>query len=162
MKSIVKIALTLLVIACPFSEAAKKSKDLEKEPVKEDLPHISCSVCNRAATEIFQQTSELREAAPYKKLDEIDIVELFEKICNPEIKEGLWIRKIDIVETSSGKTSYLTLTEPGGSSKCGRECRTIAKSCHDLFEEDVDVHELSALLWKNKIETADEFKVSQT
>lgn len=44
-------------------------------------------------------------------------------------------------------------------SKCKEECVTIAKSCENLFENEIeDRDDLSAILWKNKM-SADELQV---
>ena len=69
------------------------------------------------------------------------------------------IRKLDITEKKNDKGTLLELTKPGGVSKCGEECKTITKSCEELFGEDVDIDDLTAMIWKNK-KTAKEAKVA--
>lgn len=95
-------------------------------------------------------TDEARESAPYKKIDELKINDIIDGICNADGKQGVWIRKLDVVETSIDGKNYLSLSEPGGVAKCGKECETIVKSCEKLFQDEFDRDELSALLWKNK------------
>ena len=71
-------------------------------------------------------------------------------------EEGHWIRRLDIVQAKQ-KTkdgSYgttLSLKEPGGIAKCTKECYTIARSCRDMFDEELDRDELSTILYNNKL-----------
>jgi len=72
-------------------------------------------------------------------------------ICNPTSGSGEWIKRIDITKIDKGNKNFrLALVEPGGISKCGSECLTIAKSCENLLDDDIDRDELLSLLWKNK------------
>lgn len=65
---------------------------------------------------------------------------------------------MDITEKTNEKGLFLELSEPGGVSKCGEECKAITKSCNDLFNDDIDMDELTAMVWKNK-KSAKEAKV---
>lgn len=40
----------------------------------------------------------------------------------------------------------------GGISKCGVECQLIGKSCSALLQDEIDADDLSAALWKNKMD----------
>lgn len=132
-----------------------KDKEKDKEPVARDIPLIGCGVCEKVVSNIFIETDKARDAAAYKKIEEIQIDEILDDVCKPDSPKGEWIRKINIAEKTQGQKSYLFLEEPGGSSKCERECGTIAQSCNNLLQEEIDRDELSALLWKNKITQKD-------
>ena len=149
-----------LVLAAPSHGAqgfGKKKKPIQ-EIHREDLPHIGCSVCKNAVAEVFKIVNERREKAPYKKLDENHIVEVLDNICDPEGTEGSWIRYYDIVEEKENGRRYLELETPGGMGKCKKECHTIARSCWDLFEEEIDRDDLSPVLWRNNVKTAGELQ----
>jgi hypothetical protein len=158
---VVVLATVLLALTVPVAEGAtgfgKKKKPIQ-EIHREDLPHIGCSVCKNAVTEVFKIVNERREKAPYKKLDENHIVEVLDNICDPEGTEGSWIRYYDIVEEKENGRRYLELETPGGMGKCKKECHTIARSCYDLFEEEIDRDDLSPVLWRNTIKTAGELQ----
>lgn len=123
--------------------------------VKEDLPHISCDVCETSTSELCETVQSVRSLSPKGKLSEVDIVVLIEAICDPLSPTGEWIRKIDIIESTLKDKQLLALIEPGGKAKCGNECATLAKSCRNLFHEEIDADDLSALLWKNKVTPAE-------
>ena len=133
-----------------ISEGGKKAKP---KVLKDDLQYVACDVCKRTVSQLHNQSSHLREAAAYKKLDEIRISELMDNICNPEVESGYWIRKIDIV--LDGSTKLLELKDHDGISKCKEECATIARSCEILIEDDIDRDELSAILWRNKVDLSE-------
>mmetsp|Transcript_14798 Transcript_14798/g.22289 ORF Transcript_14798/g.22289 Transcript_14798/m.22289 type:complete len:267 (+) Transcript_14798:73-873(+) len=131
-----------------FAVSAKKPT---KKPSNKDGPHIACDVCNNAVDNLFEAVKDARSKAPYQKLDEGEIQDIIDSICKNDDPNGEWIRRLDIVEKLKEKGTFLELDEPGGVSKCGVECQTITKSCDDLFENDIDADELSAMLWKNKL-----------
>lgn len=133
--------------------------EIDKTVVKTDLPHIGCDVCRLAVAEVYIASEKAREVAPYRKLKEMTIFEIIDKVCAPDGSAGLWTRMYDIVESKEGGRRYLNLVTPGGISTCGRECGTIEKSCIDLFDEDIDRDELAVLLWKDKISSMEEFQV---
>ena len=133
--------------------------EIDKTVVKTDLPHIGCDVCRLAVAEVYIASEKARDIAPYRKLKEMTIFEIIDKVCAPDGSAGLWTRMYDIVESKEGGRRYLNLVTPGGISTCGRECGTIEKSCIDLFDEDNDRDELAVLLWKDKISSMEEFQV---
>mmetsp|Transcript_31686 Transcript_31686/g.34644 ORF Transcript_31686/g.34644 Transcript_31686/m.34644 type:complete len:265 (+) Transcript_31686:65-859(+) len=146
------VLLALLSVAQSFNE----EKDIDPSKViKQDLPYIKCEVCERAIAELIPAIDEIKEEhnAKFKKtpLEEVKILEVIENICKPAKDNGAWIRKLDISETTNSKKKYLSIVEPGGVAKCQSECLTIAKSCEDLFENDLDMDDLSALLWKKSM-----------
>ena len=81
-------------------------------------------------------------------------------LCTPTNRTtGDWIRYYDIKEETVKGTRYLTLDQQDTKAKCTEECQTIARSCDEMFEQDIDLDDVSALLWKNKL-THDQFIVS--
>lgn len=153
------VLLALLSVAQSFNE----EKDIDPSKViKQDLPYIKCEVCERAIAELIPAIDEIKEEhnAKFKKtpLEEVKVLEVIENICKPTKDNGAWIRKLDISETTNNKKKYLSIVEPGGVAKCQSECLTIAKSCEDLFENDLDMDDLSALLWKKSM-TIDDAQV---
>ena len=158
MHSLLVTLTLLLAVACSVCQGATgfgpKKKKIP-EVLRDDLPHIGCSVCNAVVEATYNIIADRREKAPYKKLDELKIVEVLDTVCNPQGPEGKWIRMVDIVEVKQGGRRYLELETPGGMGKCDKECMTIARSCKDLLEEDLDRDELSPLLYKNTIKTVE-------
>jgi hypothetical protein len=149
MKVIFHVATLAILLAATIVSGQRNKK---VEPViKEDVPHIGCDVCRHAIDAVAELTSEAREKAPYKKIDEGVILEILDNVCDGEKEQGSWIRAMDIISVSENGRRYLTLKAPGGLGKCGRECVTIQKSCKNLMDDDLDRDELSSLLWKNKI-----------
>ena len=43
--------------------------------------------------------------------------------------------------------------------KCESECKTIEKSCQDMLEDEVEVDDLSAYLWRKKSYSVKEVQV---
>ena len=116
---------------------------------KEDLPFIGCEVCEYVIRNAYDEVAKKRlEVLPKKKLEEIEVENVIEGICKPDGVHGSWIRAIDIVPVKEKGNTYLKLEEPGGSSKCKNECETIAKSCKNLIDEEIDVDYLSSLLFR--------------
>ena len=54
------------------------------------------------------------------QLEEVKVIDLVEKPCNPEKEEGTWISKINLRE----KNGELRLLEQENVGKCKRECQT--------------------------------------
>jgi hypothetical protein len=142
-----------------FVTTSEGKYEIDKGVVKSDLAHIGCDVCLQAMSEIYYAAEVAKSKAPYKKLNEMAIFDIIDKICAPDSAGGLWIRTLDITEHKEGGRRYLSLEKPGGMSTCGRECGTIEKSCLDLFDEDIDRDELAVLLWKNKTKSLEELQV---
>ena len=77
-------------------------------------------------------------------MEEEKILNEVEKVCNPDLEQGDWITKLDIVE----KDNKLRTEEHERYGKCRSECKTIARACEETVA-DVDT-DLAELLWKNK------------
>jgi len=125
-----------------------QSKDKGKVLPK-DLPFIACEVCRYAVANIYDDVEDARKNAPYKKIDELLVQDVLDGSCNPKDKYGSWIREIDI-DVNDADPLLLELKHPGGLGKCEHECKTVAQSCKDLLEDDLDRDDLSGLLWKGK------------
>ncbi|GAQ83536.1 hypothetical protein KFL_001520060 [Klebsormidium nitens] len=90
------------------------------------------------AKNLLKDVKKQREATAPKKLSEYSIIEIVEKICNPDRLEGEWIAKQDIVEDGT----KLKLVEQEAVGECGTECRTIARACEEVIgDSDTDVAE---------------------
>ena len=137
------LALTWLALLARLTH----SKDV-------DAPYIGCEVCRKVAEAAHHQVNLAKEKAPYKKISEEDIELILSSICNPEEEAGEWIKRQDIVEKKVGKEKFLVLDTPGGVQKCNQECKSIKKSCEDLFDEDLDVEAFSVFLYKHKGDVA--------
>ena len=158
MRGVIVLIMLLAVPSCQGATGFGPKKKKVPEIMREDLPHIGCSVCKAAVEEMHLIISERREKAPYKKLDENQIVDVMDSICDPDSPEGGWIRAIDVVEEKQSGRRFLEFETPGGMGKCQKECRTIARSCNDLLEEDLDRDELSPILYKNTIKNPQELQ----
>jgi hypothetical protein len=115
---------------------------------KEDLKYIGCEVCENMVDALKSTLDDLKANSPTGKLGELVILETMEQICNPQNDTGVWIKKQDIVESNSRGLAYLKLVQPGGISKCGDECVTIAKSCQMIFDNEIDLDDLSVVFIK--------------
>lgn len=152
-----RLLLTITVLTLQLVQSFGKEKG--GSVVHGDLPFIACDVCERTVEVIMSAVDKARLSVPKNKLDELHITEIIEGVINPAIEAGEWMRRIDIIDATIKDKTYLSLVETGGTSKCKNECTTIAKSCQTLMHEEVDIDELSALIWKNK-STLKDLKVS--
>lgn len=152
-------SLISLFLIGSFINTSEGKYEIDKGVVKSDLAHIGCDVCLEAMAQIYYAAEVAKSKAPYKKLNEMAIFDIIDKICAPDSSGGLWIRTLDITEHKEGGRRYLSLEKPGGMSTCGKECGTIEKSCIDLLDEDIDRDELAVLLYKNKINSLEELQV---
>lgn len=148
----------ILIVLVVFGVVAIAAKTPAGVVVKEDLPLIACDVCERTVQRAYDEVQKARNTN--KKIDELQISEIIESLAAPDTEAGEWMRQIDIIEATIKDRRYLSLVEPGGTSKCKNECTTIVKSCQDLLNEEIDIDELTSLLWKNKTSLKD-LKVQQ-
>lgn len=158
------VLIGLIVLVAKIS--AQESEQFKNPPpglMREDLDLIKCDVCEELATALSNAVENYGKQKAPLKVAEFEVIEIMENICKPTNQTGHWMRKIDIIETAQKdpKTNsdkrYLSFTHPGGVSKCNSECVTIAKSCSDLLENEIDADDLSVLLYK-KHPTADVLK----
>ena len=124
---------------------------------------IGCDVCQIVAPNLWEQVAEMAEDYPTKKVPELELIGLLESLCDPKNSTtGSWMRELDIttVTNDDGKSKRLGLVAPGGMSKCGAECATIAKSCDLLMNDELfSQDDLLGALHKRKL-TAAQFEVS--
>ena len=135
-----------MLCAVAAVSAAKKPKTAQKV----DLPGIACDVCTMAIETLYDEVQGMRKNAPYNKVEELQIQNMIENMCKSDDESGEWMRHADIVTKEKNGKSYARLEVPGGISKCETECLTVARSCDDLFENEIDQDDLSAILYKNK------------
>jgi hypothetical protein len=147
--------LVLLALVCCLVIGQGPPPAATGKVVKEDLQYIKCEACERGVLELYNAVQRARSKAPNKNLPEVHIVELIEAIGNPKNVSGEWIRRIDIVESLDMGKKFLVFEDQADMGKCVNECTTIAQSLQDLFQEEVDADDLSAILWKDKIELED-------
>ena len=141
-----KLIVLLLVTFCVISATAAK-----KPPAvvsKEDLKYIRCDVCERMISALTDNIESLKASSPKGVLDELQVIDVIENICNPFNTTGEWIRKLDITDTISKGFHFLKLTEPGGTSTCGNECVTIARSCEAMLEDELEIDDLATMYRK--------------
>ncbi|GLI59428.1 hypothetical protein VaNZ11_001311, partial [Volvox africanus] len=142
------LLLTFIALASAQFGGPKRPKP--KAPVnKDDIKYIKCQVCEAMAKEARNIAKDLGQLAGAKKVSEADILERLEKMCNPDQNEGDWITTYDIVEQGAD----LHLKDTGMVGKCKSKCRTIARTC-ELIAEDLDLTDLSAMLYKGKKRSA--------
>ena len=126
---------------------------------KRDLPYIACDACAGTVTNLYIQVSNARaEYGPKspkgRRMPEERVSDILDGICSPKEEIGEWIRHIDIVSQpvdSQDKKRKLNLVPNESAGKCKKECETVAKSCTDLLENEMDDRdELQALLYVDK------------
>lgn len=156
--SLVAIAVLALVALRTGWSMGMPAKD--PEPViKEALPYIKCAVCERFAEAVVETLKTLRSNALHGKIGEIQVAEVLDAACNPKNETGEWIRRLDIVQAKTNGKTTLSLEKHDSASKCGAECVTIARSCSDMLENDLDADDLSAYLWKRMTYSTKEVQV---
>jgi hypothetical protein len=172
------IVVLLLANICSVSFAQKglRKDKLSSKTIanKKDIALVACSACESLAYVLHDFVSQLHAEFAAKKerleakekrsssssknaLEESKLSEVLDSVCDPDSVHGEWLRHWDIVEVSAddipsavaGK-EYRKLTtqwheNPG---RCGVECRTLARSCELLLEEEVDLDELQAYLYR--------------
>lgn len=128
---------------------AQKGKGKEKSFVREDLPYVACEVCQNVVDEVYHLASLAKSTAPYQKLEEIQVLDILDDICDVESKRGSWLKEVDIIEEKKQGNTVLKIVRPGGKSKCNEECLTVQKSCQILLDDELDRDDLSVLFWRN-------------
>ncbi|OVA11776.1 Saposin B [Macleaya cordata] len=136
-KSVFVLLLSALLISSwvPISYSAKKPVFIAR---KEDIPYIKCQVCEKLATQLYQQVNKKQSQISPKKVTEFQIIEIAENVCNLKKEEADWILRIDIVE----KGDKLELVEHDTEGQCNSECKTIERACQEVMDfSDTDVAE---------------------
>ncbi|XVF88693.1 hypothetical protein PTKIN_Ptkin19aG0070800 [Pterospermum kingtungense] len=129
------VSVLLLSTWVPVSLCAKKPEAVAR---KEDIPYIKCQVCEKLASQLYQQVQSKQAQISPKKISEYQIIEIAENVCNLKKEEADWILKIDIVEQGD----KLELIEQDAEGICNSECKTIERTCQEVMGySDTDVAE---------------------
>ncbi|XP_058068021.1 uncharacterized protein LOC131217180 isoform X2 [Magnolia sinica] len=135
------LLFALLISSIPISQSSKKPNPIAR---KEDVPYIKCQVCQKLASQLYQQVNRKQAQISPKKISEFQIIEITENICNLKKEEADWILRIDIVE----KGDTLELVEQDVEGQCNSECKTVERACQEVMGYyDTDVAEF---LFKSK------------
>ncbi|XP_021276948.1 uncharacterized protein LOC110411220 [Herrania umbratica] len=137
MKQILVLLVSVLLFSTwvPVSLCAKKPVAVAR---KEDIPYIKCQVCEKLASQLYQQVQTKQAQISPKKISEYQIIEIAENVCNLKKEEADWILKIDIVEQGN----KLELIEQDAEGICNSECKTIEQACQEVMGySDTDVAE---------------------
>eukprot|EP00897_Mesotaenium_endlicherianum_P006469 jgi/Mesen1/5850/ME000298S05121 len=132
--------VALLLLCCFICDqlptvASKKAPKARKEDVK----YIKCEVCEEIVKQLNRQVKKKRDDISPKKLSELEIIDIAERICNVAREEGNWIQHLDIVEAGD----KLKVVEQASEGECGVECKTIKHACDVIMgDHDTDVAEL--------------------
>ncbi|XP_022756442.1 uncharacterized protein LOC111304186 [Durio zibethinus] len=129
------VSVLLLSTWVPVSLCAKKPVAVAR---KEDIPYIKCQVCEKVASQLYQQAQTKQAQISPKKISEYQIIEIAENVCNLKKEEADWILKIDIVE----QRDKLELIEQDAEGICNSECKTVERACQEVMGySDTDVAE---------------------
>ena len=144
---------------------------------KKEFPLIACSTCTSLSYVLYDFASQMhaevsaendravlkKTRSSKKRLDETLLSEVLEGVCDPESVHGEWLRHLDIVEVSADVPSDSGNVDSGVAGKeyrklvtkfhefpgrCGTECRTLARSCELLLQEELDIDELQTFLYR--------------
>ncbi|XWS17378.1 hypothetical protein CRYUN_Cryun33cG0062400 [Craigia yunnanensis] len=120
------VSVLLLSTWVPVSLCAKNPVAVAR---KEDIPYIKCQVCEKLASQLYQQVQTKQAQISPKKISEYQIIEIAENVCNLKKEEADWILKIDIVEQGD----KLELIEQDAEGVCNSECKTIERACQEVL-----------------------------
>ncbi|CAK7352682.1 unnamed protein product [Dovyalis caffra] len=133
------VLVTVLVVSTwmPVSECANTKKPVSVAR-KDDIPYIKCQVCEKVASQLYQQVQKKQDQISPKKISEHQMIEIAENVCNLKKEEADWIMKLDIVEQGD----KLKLIEQDTEGQCNSECKTIEQTCQEVMDYvDTDVAE---------------------
>lgn len=129
------LSALLFLSRAPLSHCAKKPLTVAR---REDIPYIKCQVCEKLASELYNQVQKKQAEISPKKISELQIIEIAEGICNLKKSEADWILKMDILE----RGDKLELVEQDSEGQCNSKCKTIERACQEVIEyADTDVAE---------------------
>jgi len=144
--------------------------------IKAEVKYIGCDTCMEMVEDAHAQAAVLREEAKAdgQKLEEEKVYTMLESVCVPKKKEGRWMTKLDLVDSKVAnvkkdksllsphakgiskeklnKDTYLLIKKHDSFGHCEKECMTVAKSCVDMTDEQLDMDELAVKLWGGKVE----------
>ena len=117
------LCMVIITLHCIKAQFGGQKEDKGKI-LKKDLPLIACDVCQMMISSVYDEVLDIRENAPYKKIDEEQVHDELDAICKPKDKKGTWIRELDIIENDD-RTLSLIIPDEGGYSKCEHECNEV-------------------------------------
>ncbi|KAE8687544.1 RNA polymerase II C-terminal domain phosphatase-like protein [Hibiscus syriacus] len=122
------VSVLLLSTSLPVSLCAKKPV---AAPRKEDIPYIKCQVCEKPASQLYQQVQSKQAQISPKKISEYQIIEIAENVCNLKKEEADWILKIDVVMgySDTDVAEYIYTSKPDTESLANYLCKDLTKAC---------------------------------
>eukprot|EP00039_Didymoeca_costata_P029775 m.26334 g.26334 ORF g.26334 m.26334 type:complete len:374 (+) comp7784_c0_seq2:58-1179(+) len=113
-----------------------------KEPKakKEWIPALACEACKKSVDQLLIQVQKKRLKSKLK-LDQSEIEDLAEEICDEKLPGGQWLASVAIEE----EDNKFLITMDGSKTRCATDCKTVAAACRESFGE-VNL-DLAALLW---------------
>ncbi|GJP39701.1 hypothetical protein CLOM_g24045 [Closterium sp. NIES-68] len=129
----------LAAVLCAVHVAAAQFEPAYEIAVrKADIPFIKCDVCKKMVEQLDTQVEREREKAEPKKVSELKVIEVTEKLCDVKSANGGWISRLDIVESGD----LLKLVEHEEDGECLSECKTIERACQQIIGDyDTDIAE---------------------
>eukprot|EP00270_Netrium_digitus_P012877 TRINITY_DN4228_c0_g3_i1.p1 TRINITY_DN4228_c0_g3~~TRINITY_DN4228_c0_g3_i1.p1 ORF type:complete len:306 (-),score=69.32 TRINITY_DN4228_c0_g3_i1:391-1197(-) len=135
----VKGLLLVVVLVVLLETANAILLEPEGEAVKSDIPFIKCSVCQHVAKQLAKHVQRKKDDKAPKKLAELEVIDVVERICDRKKDQGNWIEYLDIQEAGT----ELELKEFEYRGECRNECRTIERTCQQIIgEHDTDIGEV--------------------
>ncbi|GBF95667.1 hypothetical protein Rsub_08649 [Raphidocelis subcapitata] len=114
--------------------------------VRADVPFIRCGVCQHFVKQALRVLKTMREELkPGKKLEEADLIDKLEALCNAQGGDGEWLRRLDMVEEGEG----IAVKDMGQLGRHTSETSTLARACAAVSEE-LDLSDLSEALYLGK------------
>jgi len=138
------LVIAMVVLPCGCQPELERF-NRKARPMHQDVPHLLCATCKLAVEEMVELAASARKQTPGGKVGEDDLIEIGERICDPDTDEGEWISMYDVSQDGKGRPLKLEKQEYLG--ECRRECRTIAASCAKVFDEFRE--DLAEVLWKD-------------
>ena len=156
-------------VAC-LAGAAFADGPPKASPRRADIPLIKCALCERLATKAWRSgRALLKTSTPAKRVDELAVVELIEKLGTPWRPEGEWLTQLDIVRegkalalvdkdqvrTNCGADVVALMNLPTFRAQfssifvncqigeCNTTCKTLAAAAEDILgSHDTDIAEM--------------------
>ena len=98
MREILSLLLLLVITTYNVNGQGGLPQKPAPLPMTEDVPHIVCDVCQKAAKTLFKHVRTKRKEKEPVKLSEEDVLNVVEKTCDPDNEFGEWITKLDVTE----------------------------------------------------------------
>lgn len=115
---------------------------------QDEIKSLKCDVCLNLVDNFIKLSDDARENAPYKKLSELQVVEIIEDICENTSKYGKWIREFIVTPTQGDDNkTYLTIEKQPSLSRCKKDCNVITATCKKILGS-LDIDDLSAVAYK--------------